>query len=52
MYCMIERTMGTVRIYCLSSSPLLLLLIVIYDGVVTTRADWYVDNDEDDVEFI
>ena len=54
MYCMIERTMGTVRTYCLSSSPLLLLLIVIYDGALTyneaTIVDWYVDNDDDDVE--
>ena len=36
--------------------PLLLLLIVIYDGVgkynETIILDWYVDDDDDDVEFV
>ena len=54
MYCMIELKIGTVQTFCFSSSHLLLLLIVIYDGVVTynetTIVDWYVYNDDDGVE--
>ena len=41
-------------IFTLLLMPLLLLLLVIYDGVdtynETTIVDWYVDNDDDDVE--
>ena len=48
-YVLYDRTIGTVHTYCLSFSPLLLLLIVIYDGVgsynETTIVDWYVHDD-------
>ena len=53
IYCIVERWERYKHTASLLL-PLLLLLIVIYDGVgtynETTIVDWYIDVDDDDVE--